>query len=262
MKKGTKHSPEVIEKMRLAKLGKVVSDEARENMRVAHLTPESIEKNRQAHIGKRASDETKAKMRAAHANRILPSDFGKRVSEGLSGKPKSEAHRINLSAAKKGQVPSNIEILKKSRIGLKKPHTEESKQKMSENRAGKCMGNDNPMWNGGISYFPYCPKFNARRTRAVRKFFGYVCLTCGKLESNNLVAGKQQSLSVHHIDHDKEQGCSGKPFNLVPLCASCHSYELHNQKDYREKINAILDNNFASDIWSRESYERDVMYSE
>ena len=34
---------------------------------------------------------------------------------------------------------------------------------------------------------------------------------------------KQYRLSVHHIDEDKEQGCNGKEWKLVPLCMKCHS---------------------------------------
>ena len=30
-------------------------------------------------------------------------------------------------------------------------------------------------------------------------------------------------LSVHHLDNDKEQGCNGKKWKLVPLCIHCHN---------------------------------------
>ena len=69
-------------------------------------------------------------------------------------------------------------------------------------------------------------------------------------------------LSVHHVDHDKEQGCNGKPFNLVPFCASCHSKENQHMDEYRDYVNKTLDAGFAWGIWSEQEYIRKVMYDE
>ena len=66
----------------------------------------------------------------------------------------------------------------------------------------------------------------------VREFFGYKCLACGKDEME-----LRMKLSIHHIDHDKEQGCNGKPFNLVPLCINCHSKEVHYEDEFKTYIN-------------------------
>jgi hypothetical protein len=48
-----------------------------------------------------------------------------------------------------------------------------------------------------------------------------------KLESDQIKKQKEKGkrvfrLSVHHIDEDKEQGCNGKSWKLVPLCLQCH----------------------------------------
>jgi hypothetical protein len=250
MIKGSKQTPEAIEKNRLAHLGKKDDPETLERKRLSHL----VEKN--AFYGKHHSEETLKK---------------------ITGRPKSAEHCKKLSEAKKGKVPANIELFKASRIGLtnSKEHrrivsealtglvrSEETKQKISENRAGVCMGSDNAAWNGGTSYFPYCPKFNDRRKRAVRKFFGNYCVLCGKSKEDNIVANKEYALSVHHIDHDKEQGCNGKPFNLVPLCFYCHEHEQFDKEGYRIRINKILEEGFVSGRWNREQYIHDVMYLE
>jgi len=66
-------------------------------------------------------------------------------------------------------------------------------------------------------------------------------------------------LSIHHIDHDKEQGCSGKPFNLVPMCPSCHSKEQYYEKEYQQYINKTLDEGFKWGIWSEHQYLAEVM---
>jgi hypothetical protein len=131
----------------------------------------------------------------------------------------------------------------------------------------KCMGKarrgeNAPNWNGGTSFTPYCPKFNERRKKAVRDFFDNTCLTCGKLASENVVGSKIIALSVHHSDHDKEQGCNGKPFNLVPLCHDCHIDELNNQEEYQKYINNTLEEGFRWGIWNEEEYIEKVMYTE
>lgn len=101
-----------------------------------------------------------------------------------------------------------------------KEHTKEYKQNMHEqNTLDK-----NPNWKGGKSFDPYCEKFNERKKEEVRNQYGRKCYICGKDEKNNITKTKRQfKLSVHHIDEDKEQGCNGKPWKLVPLCIHCHN---------------------------------------
>ena len=71
-------------------------------------------------------------------------------------------------------------------------------------------------WKGGISFLPYCRKFNDNLKEKVRIEFGRVCYLCGKTEVDE---GK--NLCVHHIDYNKKQGC-GHKWALIPLCNSCH----------------------------------------
>lgn len=245
----------------------------------SHQTPEAIEANRLKHLNKKDSQATKDKKSESHSGE-KNAFYGKHHTEEtlrLLRKPKSETAKKNMSKSKKGKLPANIEILKKSRIGLHNSEShnekisgslegitrsEETKQLIAENRSGICCGIDNPAWNGGTSYLPYCYKFNERRKRAVRRFFGNVCLICKKRAEDNIANGRVFELSVHHIDHDKGQGCLGKPFNLVPLCLVDHNKEKTNQKEYREKINKILEEGFSAGTWSREQYEREVMYPE
>lgn len=123
-------------------------------------------------------------------------------------------------------------------------------------------GENSAMWKGGTSFQSYCPKFNERRKRAVRDFFSNICICCGKTVFENINKNKQYELSVHHIDHDKEQGCDGKPFNLVPLCSTCHTKEICREEEYKKYINKTLDEGFKWGIWDRKEYELKVMYSE
>ena len=116
-------------------------------------------------------------------------------------------------------------------------------------------GENSPMWKGGVSFEPYCPRFNKRRKEAVREFFGRRCLACGVEEKDC-----RTKLPVHHVDHDKEQGCDGKPFNLVPFCKSCHADELYKQDEYIVYVNKTLEEGFKWGIWNKEEYMEKVMY--
>jgi hypothetical protein len=86
--------------------------------------------------------------------------------------------------------------------------------KISESRLGEKNGN----WCGGISYEPYCPKFNEDLKQRIRAFFDYRCLFCGKTTKEN---GK--NLSCHHVEYNKAACCDGKPVQFAILCNRCHS---------------------------------------
>lgn len=93
---------------------------------------------------------------------------------------------------------------------------------------GYKIGEDSPNWRGGVSFEPYCYKFNDVLKEKIRDAFDRKCVVCGISESECMSdmqkAGKRPcKLHVHHIGSDKTQGCNGTEFNLVPLCASCHT---------------------------------------
>lgn len=92
-------------------------------------------------------------------------------------------------------------------------------------------GENNPIWKGGISYEPYCPKFDKAKREEVRNEWGHICAGCGKTEHEN-----RYKLGVHHIDYDKEQGCNGKDFFLIPLCTSCHGKSNQNRALWIKKL--------------------------
>jgi hypothetical protein len=130
MRKGTRQTPEAIEKMRKSKMGKMDSPETREKKRLSHLGENN------AFYGKKHSPETIERMRG----------------------PKSEIHKRHLSEAKKGRIPANIEILKASCLGksMSESHynnlvatmsTQETRDKMSIAQRGE----NNPQWRGGVT---------------------------------------------------------------------------------------------------------------
>lgn len=88
-------------------------------------------------------------------------------------------------------------------------------------------------WKGGISFEPYCKKFNNAFKERVREYFGRTCTNCGRPEHENKVrSGKVWRLSVHHVNYDKQVCCNSNNPWFVSLCISCHS--LTNTTYYRE----------------------------
>lgn len=106
---------------------------------------------------------------------------------------------------------------KKNKKWLGRKHSTNTKQKIRRSCEGNNSGENHPNWQGGISFEPYCPKFNNHIREDIREKYGRVCFLCGKTEQDN-----GSKLSVHHTDHNKEQGCNGYEWKLVPLCKSCH----------------------------------------
>jgi hypothetical protein len=148
----------------------------------------------------------------------------------------------------------------KGNVNYGKPMSEAQKQQISKTKKGNCGGPKHPNWQGGISYFPYCIKFDNSRREATRIFFNRICIVCGKLESENMKGKKPVKLSVHHVDHDKEQGCNGKPFNLFTLCHVCHGREQMDREGYKKYINHTFSEGIKWGIWSLKEFEETVMY--
>ena len=129
-------------------------------------------------------------------------------------------------------------------------------EKISENKKqwhidhkGYEDGPKNPNWNGGSSYYPYCPKFNEEFKNRVRAYFDYECVVCGKPEWMNK---NHYHHHVHHVDYNKDACCDGQPVQFVTLCHSCHMktngsrsrwekmflkilYEVYNNRSYFTK---------------------------
>ena len=150
-------------------------------------------------------------------------------------------------------TPESKMKISNSRIGEKNPfhgkkHTPETKQQISLGETGE----KNPRWLGGISFEPYCPKFNKEFRTRVRKFFGGGCAMCGILESNNGC-----KLSVHHVEYDKTACCHEAPATFVSLCKRCHSKTNHDRARWEAMLHRCID-----EIWGGRSYYTKEEYAE
>jgi hypothetical protein len=90
---------------------------------------------------------------------------------------------------------------------------------------------NNGNWNGGISFNPYCEKFNDTFKEAVRERDDYICQLCGheqKLDGCRL--------SIHHIHYDKEN-CYP---DVIALCRSCNSAVNANRDHWEQYFEDLL----------------------
>jgi hypothetical protein len=235
--------------------GKTHSEETRKKISTANLGRPSVFK------GKHHSKETRKKMSEDRKGKLSGSKnpFYKKTGKDhpCFGLKKSEESRKKISETRKRKIASG-EIAINKKVGKENPmfgkkHSDEARKKMSDALKGIHVGEDNPAWNGGTSFFPYCQKFNKKRRKAVREFFNYLCICTGE-------PSYTRELSVHHIDHDKEQGCNGKPFNLVPMNPEHHAKEQYNKEEYKAYINKTLREGFKWGIWNEQEYIEKVMY--
>lgn len=105
-----------------------------------------------------------------------------------------------------------------------------TKKKIADSRIGKYVGPNSPNWRGGISYEPYCHKFNNELKERVRNRDNRTCQKCGCKENG-------RKLSVHHIHYDKDN-CYP---DLISLCLSCHTSSNANRNYWEEYYMNILE---------------------
>lgn len=183
-----------------------------------------------------------------HKGLVHSLETRRKLSESHKGKKFTEEHRRNLSKVRKGCVLSKEARLNMAKAQKGRHHSVETKQKIREANKGhkmaeesrrKISGKNNYNWQGGKSFGKYCERFNLNFKEEIRKRYGRKCYFCGKTEKEN-----EQRLSVHHLDRDKEQGCNGKHWFVIPLCRTCHA-RLHAderlmRKKKRQKKNKVL----------------------
>ncbi len=147
----------------------------------------------------------------------------------------------------KGKKMSEEYCIKMSLCNIGRKTSEETKRKQSEAHKGE----KSYLWKGGISFEPYCKEFNNYTKQINRTKYNNKCFLCNKDEKDNITkSGKIYKLSVHHIDGDKEQGCNGKKWYLIPLCIKCHGKTIHSPKKYVELIQLLLNLYSIKDVWS------------
>lgn len=112
-----------------------------------------------------------------------------------------------------------------------KHHTPEAIQKI-KNKHHNFSGDKNPNWNGGLSFKPYCYRFNEQLKEEIRKRDNYQCqhpdCLITQLESKVLYS---KALIPHHVHYDKEN-CYP---DLITLCSK-HNSVANGNRDYHEEL--------------------------
>lgn len=192
-------------------------------------------KGNKAFSGRKHSEESKQKMSEA--------------KRGIKISPMSEEHKRKISESTKG-----VE---------KTPHygrscSEETRHKISESKTGKNIGplseehkrkisaghQGIPLeeWNGFVAYEPYCSLFNMRKKEEIRNKYLRTCIISGE---SLLQTGRR--LTVHHVDNNKQQGCDGAKWRLVPITKGWNN-KLRN-KQASLLLNLLLIQNKQAQIY-------------
>lgn len=190
-------------------------------LEIYKLTFPNIELISQESRVKRSESSKKKIFTETHKENIRTSKIGE--NNAAYGKPSwnkglhlSEIHKENLSKSHADYHPT--EETKEQICNTVKKRIDEGKIKPWK------PGCEHPNWKGGISKLPYCEKWTEEKREEIRNQYNRKCYICAKDEKDNITRTvKQWKLSVHHIDEDKEQGCNGKVWKLVPLCLQHHN---------------------------------------
>ena len=199
-RRGCKLSQDHIEALKKANTGKVD-------------TPETTERRRNAQLGKKHTEEGKKNMSNARVG----------VAPWNKGVPMTEEMLLNHIATRpRGAMPeAHKKAISNGHIG---------KHVGEKNAMFGRTGDKSPRWLGGISYLPYCEKFDDDFKESVREKFDRTCFLCPTTEEQN-----GRKLSVHHVNYDKECMCNDVACEFVPLCLKCHG-KTGNNRSYWETL--------------------------
>jgi len=179
--------------------------------------------------GKSHSEATKAKMSTVKTGKMTGKNnpfFGKTHS-------KEARDKIGTSAVERYKDPEYRAKISVSAI---------ERWEDPEYRASR-TGENNPMWKGGASFFPYCPAFNNRLKEHIRNLCDRTCTVCGRstLQNVNKDGEWLGRLAVDHVDENKMQGCGDWEWRLIALCHSCHGRM--NRQENHALLHLLLVNN-------------------
>lgn len=192
---------------------------------------------------------------------VFSEEHKRKLSEAKKGNSYATGH--TLSEESRNQIRDKLigipisEECRKNRegkySGINNPNygkvmSQDQREKISKKLRGRklpvevCLklkglraGEKHHAWKGGISFEPYCVKFNADLRERVRVFFGHVCLLCGKTQREN-----GERLSVHHVNFDKMTCCNDVKPLFVPLCSSCHTKTNRNREYYEQHFEEVI----------------------
>jgi hypothetical protein len=207
--------------------GKTFSEETRKRMSLAKQgtrpSEECIRRSLEVRMSRPVSEETRRKIGNAAKGRVLSEEHKRKISQSQIGKKMSEEAKKKIGDGNRGKLHTEEQNRKNSETHKGFVPTLEQRKKQSDALKGdKCY-----LWKGGISYEPYCVKFNKGFKERVRAFFDNKCVGCG--------AATDYRLHIHHVNFNKMTCCNDERPLFVPLCRSCHCKTNHD-REYWEKF--------------------------
>lgn len=182
-----------------------------------------------------------------------------KLSLARKGKKASIKTKLKMSMARKGksswqngltkETDERVARMAKGRSGIKRTtpvwntgltkKTHPSLAKRALHLSETSIGENNPNWKGGLSFYPYTPDFNKKLKDRIRKRDNYTCQypNCGIVQNGI-------SHDIHHIDYNKE---NIKDNNLITLC-HCHNTTVNSNRKYWTKYfnNLLLNKSYDS----------------
>jgi len=166
------------------------------------------------------TEQTKAKIRLARKNQVISEDTKKLLSRIVRERLANPEYcqRIREIKSRKMKEYWSYPLNRKKQIALIKKNI--------------LRGKDAPNWRGGISFEPYAGDFNSKLKEEIRDRDNHKCQLCDMPESEN-----KKSLTIHHIDYDKNNSQNN---NLIALCVGCNSKVNVNREYWSDYFRQIL----------------------
>ena len=172
-----------------------------------------------------------------------------KMKEAQLGRHHTEETKKKISTAKQNMSEATKQKIRDNHVGMKgKHHSEETKRKISEVLMGRKFseetklklsdlnkGSKHPNWKGGVSFEPYCIKFDDEFKERVREYWNRKCILCEKTELEN-----GRKLDVHHVMYNKDTCCDDSIPLFVPLCNLCHGKTNFNREDWQKEFIRII----------------------
>jgi hypothetical protein len=159
----------------------------------------------------------------------------KAVGDFHRGKKMSDTSRKKMSDSKMGE--------KNPMFG--KHFTPEARRNASLAQSGSKSFS----WRGGVSFEPYCVKFDRAFKKRVRDFFNNTCLQCGK-------SNFKYKLHVHHVNFNKQTCCDNSIPLFAPLCNTCHGKTHHNRIFWQYWFTEMINHLYGGKCY----FEKDEVY--
>ena len=168
-------------------------------------------------FGKPRSKTTRNKTSASLKNHSISKETRDKISETIHKRIPEYSHKLKQAWADPKKRESRLRIM----------NSPEFREKISGPNGGN--------WKGGISFEPYCVKFNEDFKNRVRAFFGYCCVECGTPQNGI-------KLHVHHVNFNKQTCCNDATPLFVPLCKSCHPKTNFDREYWEQHFTSIITN--------------------